>query len=44
MIHESFNKDTQYSFTRSEFGWANSLFAEFVMFVDKNYPDIIKQI
>lgn len=41
MMHESFNKDNADVFTRPEFGWANSLFAEFVMMIDEQYPDLL---
>ncbi len=41
MIHESFNKDDASQFTRPEFGWANSLFAEFVMHIHDTYPDLL---
>ena len=37
-MHEGFNADDPYKFTREWFAWSNSLFAEFAEYaVDNNY-------
>jgi meiotically up-regulated gene 157 (Mug157) protein len=41
-IHESVNIDNPKDFTRSWFGWANSLFGELILRILDKYPDIIK--
>lgn len=41
-IHESFNKNNPTNFTRPWFAWANTLFGELVIKVDKDYPELLK--
>lgn len=43
-MHESFDKDDSNKFTRKWFAWANTLFGEFLLKVDKDYPDLLKEI
>ena len=40
-MHESFNKDDATQFTRSWFAWANSLFADTVLFATQKYPGLM---
>ena len=40
-MHESFNMDDAATFTRPWFAWANSLFAEVVIKISEDYPDMI---
>lgn len=40
-MHESFHKDNPKEFGRSWFAWVNSLFAEFVMKIAKEHPEIL---
>jgi meiotically up-regulated gene 157 (Mug157) protein len=39
-LHESFNPDNPKRFTRKDFGWPNSLFAEFVMTAKGGSPPL----
>ena len=32
-VHESFNKDNPYNYTREWFSWSNAMFVEFVLSV-----------
>ena len=40
-MHESFNKDNPADFTRSWFAWANTLFGELIIRVERDYPDLL---
>jgi meiotically up-regulated gene 157 (Mug157) protein len=42
-MHESFNKDDPKDFTRKWFAWANTLFGELIIKVNKYYPDILQK-
>ena len=42
-MHESFNKDDAADFTRKWFAWANTLFGELLIKINRYYPDIIRQ-
>ena len=37
-MHESFNKDNQFQFTRTWFSWANSLFGELILTLARERP------
>lgn len=41
-MHESFNKNNDYDYTRSWFAWANTMFGHFVLNIYRQYPDILK--
>lgn len=41
-MHETFNKDDSYKFTRSWFAWANTLFGELLISVEHEYPELLK--
>ncbi|MCX6232202.1 MAG: glycoside hydrolase family 125 protein [Bacteroidetes bacterium] len=41
-MHESFNKDNASDFTRKWFAWANTLFGEFIIKVNQQYPELLK--
>jgi meiotically up-regulated gene 157 (Mug157) protein len=43
-MHESFHKDDPKNFTRSWFAWANTIFGEFVLQVNQQYPQLLKQV
>jgi meiotically up-regulated gene 157 (Mug157) protein len=40
-MHESFHKDKPEEYTRSWFAWANTLFGEFLIKVEKEYPELL---
>ncbi|HEY4358141.1 MAG TPA: glycoside hydrolase family 125 protein [Acidobacteriaceae bacterium] len=40
-MHEAFHKDDPKNFTRPWFGWANTLFGEFVIHIQKTYPKVL---
>lgn len=40
-MHESFFKDDAYQYTRSWFAWANTLFGELVLRVEKEFPEVL---
>jgi meiotically up-regulated gene 157 (Mug157) protein len=40
-MHESFNKDNPADYTRSWFAWANTLFGELIIRVERDYPDLL---
>ena len=42
-MHESFNQDNPEKFSRAWFAWANTLFGELVIKVEKNYPEMLKR-
>lgn len=42
-MHESFDKDDAAKFTRSWFAWANTLFGEFILVVQKNHPHLLQK-
>jgi meiotically up-regulated gene 157 (Mug157) protein len=41
-MHESFDKDDSTNFSRPWFAWANTLFGEFILFVQKQYPHLLQ--
>jgi hypothetical protein len=40
LLHESFNPDDPTKFTRTDFGWPNALFSEFVMTEFEGVPPL----
>ena len=40
-MHESFNKDNPAKFTREWFAWANTLFGELILTIDKKSPKLL---
>jgi len=42
-MHESFHKDDPNKYTRSWFAWANTLYGELLLQVEKNYPELLKK-
>lgn len=42
-MHESFDKDDAAKFTRPWFAWANTLFGEFILMVQNNYPHLLQK-
>lgn len=43
-MHESFNKDDPRKFTRAWFAWANTLFGELVLRLEKESPGVLAQV
>ncbi len=43
-MHESVNKDDPARFSRSWFAWANSLFGELVLKLDRERPHLLAQV
>jgi hypothetical protein len=43
-MHESFNKDDPRKFTRDWFAWANTLFGELILTLEKKSPGVLSQI
>lgn len=41
-MHESFNKDNPADFSRKWFAWANTLFGELILKVDRDFPELLK--
>jgi meiotically up-regulated gene 157 (Mug157) protein len=41
-MHEAFHKDDPKRFTRSWFAWANTIFGEFILKVEKERPQLLK--
>ena len=42
-MHESFDKNDATNYSRSWFAWANTLFGEFILFVEKQYPHLLQK-
>ena len=42
-MHESFNKDNPAKFTRKWFAWANTLFGELILKLDKTNPELLEK-
>jgi hypothetical protein len=42
-MHESFNKDDPANFTRAWFAWANTLFGELILKLDKTNPKLLEK-
>lgn len=42
-MHETFHKDKPENFTRSWFAWANTLFGELLIKVNKEHPELLKK-
>ncbi|MFA7227800.1 MAG: glycoside hydrolase family 125 protein, partial [Melioribacteraceae bacterium] len=42
-MHESFDKDDSYKFSRAWFAWANTLFGEFIINVHSERPQLLKK-
>jgi meiotically up-regulated gene 157 (Mug157) protein len=42
-IHESFQQDDPTHYTRAWFAWANSLFGELILDVDRRFPGVLAQ-
>ena len=42
-MHESFNKDDEFDYTRKWFAWANSLFGELILKLYKEKPAVLKR-
>ena len=42
-MHESFNKDNQANYTRSWFAWANTLFGELLIKIEKEHPELLEK-
>jgi len=40
-MHETFHKDNPANYTRSWFAWANTLFGELVLKVEREYPEVL---
>lgn len=43
-MHESFDKDDASKFTRKWFAWANTLFGELILKIEKERPHLLKQV
>jgi meiotically up-regulated gene 157 (Mug157) protein len=43
-MHESFNKDDPRKFTREWFAWANTLFGELILTLERNSPGLINRV
>lgn len=43
-MHESFNKNDPSKFTRSWFAWANTLYGELLIRIDKEHPELLEKI
>ncbi len=43
-MHESVNVDDPKDFTRPWFGWANSLFGELILKIEKDFPQILTKV
>jgi len=40
-MHETFNKDNPAVFSRSWFAWANTLFGELLLKIEKEHPELL---
>jgi uncharacterized protein len=43
-MHETFHKDNPADFTRKWFAWANTLFGELILKIEKNHPELLAEI
>ena len=43
-MHESFHKDKPANFTRSWFAWANTLFGELLIKIEKEHPELLERV
>jgi meiotically up-regulated gene 157 (Mug157) protein len=43
-MHEAFDQDNPSHFTRSWFAWANTLFGELIIDVQRTYPALLRQV
>jgi len=43
-MHETFNKDNPAVFTRSWFAWANTLFGELLIKIEKEHPELLDKM
>ncbi|PWK28623.1 hypothetical protein LV89_00827 [Arcicella aurantiaca] len=43
-MHESFDKDDANKFTRKWFAWANTLFGEMILKIEKERPHLLKEV
>jgi uncharacterized protein len=41
-MHEAFDQDDPSRFTRSWFAWANTLFGELIVDVQRQHPDLLR--
>ncbi len=42
-MHEAFHKDNANNFTRPWFAWTNTLFGEFILKVNEQHPELLKE-
>ena len=43
-MHETFNIDDPKTFSRSWFAWANTLFGELIIKVEKEHPELLSKV
>jgi len=43
-MHETFHKDNPADFTRKWFAWANTLFGELILKVEKTHPELLAEL
>jgi len=43
-MHETFHKDDPKDFTRKWFAWANTLFGELILKIEKSHPELLAEI
>lgn len=43
-MHETFHKDKPEDYTRSWFAWANTLFGELILNIEKRYPELLAKV
>ncbi|WP_320111251.1 glycoside hydrolase family 125 protein [Draconibacterium orientale] len=43
-MHETFHKDNPWDYTRSWFAWANTLFGELILNIEKKYPELLAKV